>query len=431
MATVIAFSSGKGGVGKTNISTNLGLSLVARNLNVCLFDADTGLANINILLGISPSHTIQHVLNGQKSIEEIIITLPSGISIVPAASGIKECTNLTEQQNTLLTKSLQTLEKKFDYLLIDTAAGIDNNVIDFVASAQYRVIIITSEPTSLTDSFALLKMLVMRKEKKSIFILVNRVEDYQTSQLIFKRFQKAVKTYLKIDVHYLGYLTTDPCVNKAVTKQTPVVASFPDSSISCGLASLADIIKRQFKNEQNFPHFSQYWANIAQNNVADSAPITSLDIEKGQKFQSSFTNISSKYEEAKRSHIYGLLKQDFSESQLKGLMLTLESIYEIKPKTPFKDIDNLISAILAEANKEKIKKLHLAIAGHYEQQLPKRLNDPIASIKELSLSDQFSKDDFNQLMKHFENTYQQRFKESYFSEGNMLLTQIQQLVSSQ
>jgi len=426
MATVIAFSSGKGGVGKTNISTNLGLSLVARNLNVCLFDADTGLANINILMGISPSYTIEHVLNGQKSIEEIIVTLPSGISVVPAASGIKECTNLNEKQNTLLTQSLQTLEKKFDYLLIDTAAGIDNNVLDFVASAQYRVIIITSEPTSLTDSFALLKMLVMRKEKKSIFILVNRVEDYQTSQLVFKRFQKAVKTYLKIDVHYLGYLTTDPSVNKAVSKQSPVVLSFPDSSISCGLASLADIIKRQFKNEQNFPHFSQYWATIAQNNTAESASA----VENNQIAQFKLPKIPSKHREAKQAHIYALLEQDFSEQQLKDLMLTLETIHQIKDKTAFKNINSLIIAILDEADKEKIKKLHLAIAEHYQHQFPKKLNDPVTSIKALSLSDQFSKDDFKQLMNHFENTYQQRFKESYFSEGNMLLTQIQQLVSN-
>jgi len=429
MATVIAFSSGKGGVGKTNISTNLGLSLVARNLNVCLFDADTGLANINILMGISPSYTIEHVLNGEKSIEDIIVTLPSGISVVPAASGIKECTNLNEKQNSLLIQSLQSLEKKFDYLLIDTAAGIDNNVIDFVASAQYRVIIITSEPTSLTDSFALLKMLVMRKEKKSIFILVNRVEDYQTSQLVFKRFQKAVKTYLKIDVHYLGYLTTDPCVNRAVTKQTPVVLSFPDSSISCGLASLADIIKRQFKNEQNFPHFSQYWATIAQNNVSTPEPTPTLAVENNQAIQYSATKTTLKQQDAKRAHIYNLLEQDFSEPQLKELMLTLEAICQIKPTTPFKNINSLITAVLAEANKEKIKKLHLTITDYYQHQLPTKTNDPIASIKELSLSDQFSKDDFKQLMNHFENTYQQRFKESYFSEGNMLLTQIQQLVS--
>ena len=154
MAAVIAFTSGKGGVGKTNISTNIGLSLRARNSKVCLFDADTGLANINILMGVSPRYTIEHVLNGLMTIDEIIVEHPSGISIVPAASGIKQCTNLNKQKIALLTSSLEHLEKKFDYILIDTAAGIDRNVLDFVESAQYRVIVITSEPTSLTDAFA-------------------------------------------------------------------------------------------------------------------------------------------------------------------------------------------------------------------------------------------------------------------------------------
>ena len=119
MATVIAFTSGKGGVGKTNISTNLGLSLAARNKKVCLFDADTGLANINILMGVSPPYTIEHVLNGQKTMDEIIYHHSSGVSIVPAASGIKQCTNLNNQQISLLTSSLQQLEKQFDYLLIE------------------------------------------------------------------------------------------------------------------------------------------------------------------------------------------------------------------------------------------------------------------------------------------------------------------------
>jgi len=415
MATVIAFTSGKGGVGKTNISTNLGLSLVARNLKVCLFDADTGLANINILMGITPRYTIEHVLSGEKSIEEIIITLPSGISIVPAASGIKQCTDLNEQQITRLTSSLQTLEKKFDYLLIDTAAGIDSNVLDFVASAQYRIIVITPEPTSLTDSFALLKMLIIRGKKKSIFILVNRVEDYQSSQTVFKRFQKAVKTYLKIDIHYLGYLTADPAVNKAVSKQIPVVLSYPNSSISCGLASLADIIKRQFKNDKNLPYFSQYWALYAQKNKA---------------LENSHANTPPQSQQDKLSTLYTQLDQlALSEPQLKELTLNLENIYEKKYNTPLRNVNSLVAIILAEGNTDKIQQLHQAIAQSYQRQFSKTIDNPISTIQSLVSSDQFSKDEFGQLMRSFENTYQQRFNEKYFSEGNLLLTKIQRLLS--
>ncbi len=426
MATVIAFTSGKGGVGKTNIATNLGLSLVARNLKVCLFDADTGLANINILMGISPRYTIEHVLNGQKSIEEITLTLPSGISVVPAASGIKQCTNLSSQQIALLTDSLQALETKFDYILVDTAAGIDSNVLDFVASAQYRVIVITPEPTSLTDSFALLKMLMIRGKKKSIFILVNRVEDYQTSQLVFKRFQKAVKMYLKIDISYLGYLTSDASVNKAAAKQIPVVLSYPSSSISCGLASLADIIKRQFTNDKGLPYFSQYWSSYAQKNqeALISKPVTDKVLERP------IVSEPLQNQEDKLSTVYNLLEQqDLSEAQLKELTLSLESIYEKKHKTPLRNINSLVAIFLAEGNTEKIKQLHDAIACSYERQFSKQINDPKEVLEGLIHSDTYSKDEFNQLINHLTKTYQQRFDEKYYSEGNLLLTQIQNLLS--
>lgn len=424
MATVIAFTSGKGGVGKTNIATNLGLSLVSRNLKVCLFDADTGLANINILMGITPRYTIEHVLNGQKSIDDIIITPPSGISIVPAASGIKQCTNLSKEQITLLTSSLQSLENNFDYLLIDTAAGIDSNVLDFVASAQYRIIVITSEPTSLTDSFALLKMLIIRGKKKSIFILVNRVDDYQTSQIVFKRFQKAVKTYLKIDVYYLGYLANDKHVNQAVSKQIPVVLSYPNASISCGFASLADIIKRQFKNEKNLPYFSHYWSLFAERNKAEPKPET-IKIDKAEQLP---VNISA---ENKFSGIYRLLEQQtLSEAQLKELVLNLENIYEKKYQAPVKDINSIVAVIIAEGNAEKIKQLHNTIASSYQRQFSENINNPVLMIKELARSEQFSKDEFIELLDQFGEIYQQRFNEKYFSEGNQLLTQIQQLLSN-
>lgn len=423
MATVIAFTSGKGGVGKTNISTNLGLSLVARNAKVCLFDADTGLANINILMGISPRYTIEHVLNGQKSIDEIIIDLPSGISVVPAASGIKLCTNLNNKQIAILTSSLEMLEKKFDYLLIDTAAGIDSNVLDFVASAQYRIVVITSEPTSLTDSFALLKMLLVRGKKKSIFILVNRVEGYQASQIVFKRFQKAVKKYLNVDVHYLGYLATDECVNKAVSQQVPVVISYPNSSVSCGFASLADIIKRQFRNEKNLPFFSHYWTLNAQQNKAE---VKSTPVVKVAK-----ASLPAKpAKDNTLSDVYTLLdQQQLSEQQLKELILTLETIYEKKHKQSLRDLNSLVALILAEGDEQKIKQFYTAIAHSFERQFKNDINKPVENIQNLIKQDDFSKNDFNRLMDDFSAIYQQRFNEKYFAEGNKLLTKIQQLLS--
>ncbi len=426
MAAVIAFTSGKGGVGKTNIATNLGLSLVARQEKVCLFDADTGLANVNILMGVSPRYTIEHVLNGSKKIDEIIIELPNGIFLVPAASGIKQCTNLDKKQLSCLITALQTLEKRFDYLLIDTAAGIDTNVLDFVASAQYRVLVITPEPTSLTDSFALLKMLVIRGKKQSMFVLVNKVENYKMSQLIFKRFQQAVKTYLKIDVAFLGYLAVDAQLNKAISQQVPVVLSYPNSSISCGFASLADIIKRQFRNNENLPYFSQYWAKNT-NQSQPLKPITAVKLPNKPVTVQVKTEVQK---EAGLSDIYALLnEQALPEQELKELVVTLESVYEKKHKKPIRDINSTIALILAEGEEEKIQKLHAAIGRSYERQFNKKITSPTDTMIETFTDENLSKAEFNQLMESFSGIYQQRFDERYFGEGNLLLTKIQTLLT--
>jgi len=426
MATVIAFTSGKGGVGKTNIATNLGLSLVARQEKVCLFDADTGLANVNILMGVSPRHTIEHVLNGSKTINEIIVELPNGIFLVPAASGIKQCTNLDKKQLSYLITALQSLEKRFDYLLIDTAAGIDTNVLDFVASAQYRVLVITPEPTSLTDSFALLKMLVIRGKKQSMFVLVNKVENYKTSQLIFKRFQQAVKTYLKIDVSFLGYLAVDAQLNKAISQQVPVVLSYPNSAISCGFASLADIIKRQFRNNENLPYFSQYWAK----NTNQSQPLKPITAVKLQNKPVTVQVKTEVQKETGLSDIYALLnKQALPEQELKELVVTLESVYEKKHKKPIRDINSTVALILAEGEPEKIQKLHSAIGHSYERQFNKKITSPIDTIIETFTNENLSKAEFNRLMEGFSDIYQQRFDERYFGEGNLLLTKIQTLLT--
>lgn len=421
MAVVIAFTSGKGGVGKTNITTNLGLSLVARQERVCLFDADTGLANVNILVAVSPRYTIEHVLNGTKTIDEIIIELPNGISLVPAASGIKQCTNLNEKQLSCLITALQTLEKKFDYLLIDTAAGIDTNVLDFVASAQYRVLVITPEPTSLTDSFALLKMLVIRGKKQSMFVLVNKAENYKKSQLIFRRFQQAVKTYLKIDVAFLGYLAVDTQLDKAISQQIPVVLSYPNSTISCGFASLADIIKRQFRNSENLPYFSQYWA-------ANTNQLQPLKPKSPVKIKNKPITVKTK--KVGLSDIYTLLnEQALPEQELKELIVTLESIYEKKHEKPIRGISSTVALILAEGDAEKIQKLHSAIGHSYERQFNKKINSPTDNMIEAFTDENLSKTEFNRLMEHFSDIYQQRFNERYFGEGNFLLTKIQTLLA--
>ncbi|MFQ5437172.1 MAG: AAA family ATPase, partial [Anaerolineae bacterium] len=150
---VIAITSGMCGVGKTNITSNLGIALANRGARVCIFDANTSLANINSVMGLNPSYTIEHLLCGEKSIDDIIIDGPKGVKIVPAASDIAKCAQLDPEQRRRLIEALAKLEERFDYLLIDTAAGVSDTVLNFILSAQYVVLVISPEPTSLSDAF--------------------------------------------------------------------------------------------------------------------------------------------------------------------------------------------------------------------------------------------------------------------------------------
>ena len=197
-AKVITVTSGKGGVGKSSTSTNLALSLSALGNKVCIFDADASLANINILLGIQPKFTLQHLLNGEKTLSDITIKGPRGLNIIPGASGVAEYAHLSGKQKSILLSALDRLQQQYDYLIIDTAAGIGDDVLDFVKASQFSIIIITPEPTSLTDSFSLLKVLKRADYQQNSHILVNMAMDYRSSQSIYKRFEAAVKNILML-----------------------------------------------------------------------------------------------------------------------------------------------------------------------------------------------------------------------------------------
>ncbi len=256
---VIAITSGKGGVGKTNITTNLGIALASRGARVCIFDADTSLANINILMGLTPRHTLEHLLEGEKTLDDIILDGPKGVKIVPAASGIAEYAQLDETRHWRLVEALRSLEERFDYLLIDTAAGVGETVLRFVQSAQRVVVVISPEPTSLTDAFALIRVLKRRGFDRPIHVLVNMVLNYTNSMEVFKRFEAAAKKYLHVQVHYLGYIPRDEAVGKAVAQQRPVLLETPDSVASRCFVTLADVLSKQPKEGVGGPVFSEYW----------------------------------------------------------------------------------------------------------------------------------------------------------------------------
>ena len=224
---VIAITSGKGGVGKSSIAVNLGISLAKAGARVCIFDADTGLANINILLGLTPKAGLEHVLFGAKSIEEIMLDGPFGVKIIPGANGITECVSLHPRQQLRLTRELGRIEGEFDYLLLDTAAGIADNTLDFVGSAHQSIVVITPEPTSLTDAFSLIKVMHRRRPGMVYQIVVNMCSNVAQAREVYHRFSTAVEKYIGVHPHNLGHLLRDESMRVAVTLQSPV-ALFPE-----------------------------------------------------------------------------------------------------------------------------------------------------------------------------------------------------------
>ena len=272
---IIAVTSGKGGVGKTNVSSNLAISLAQQGARVCVFDADTSLANINIVMGLSAQYTIEHLLNGARKIDEILIKGPAGISIVPSASGISKCANLDDDQRQRLIAALAELEARFDYLIIDTAAGIGQEVIDFVRSAQYILLVITTEPTSLTDTFR-----TLRREgcERPLYAVISQARDYPDSWKVFARFQGAVKKFLHTDVRYLGYIGDDRNLKEAVGLQKPVVLYKPMTHASRCFKILANVVQKQVS--QNIDHqnsFSEYWRMLSAIEAPVDAPAADTD----------------------------------------------------------------------------------------------------------------------------------------------------------
>ena len=256
---VIAITSGKGGVGKSSIAVNLGISLAKTGARVCIFDADTGLANINILLGLTPKAGLEHVLFGAKSIEEIMLPGPFGVKIIPGANGISECVSLHPRQQLRLTRELARIEGDFDYLLLDTAAGIADNTLDFVGSAHQSVVVITPEPTSLTDAFSLIKVMHRRRPSMTYQVVVNMCSNVAQAREVFHRFSTAVEKYIGVHPQNLGYLLRDESMRVAVTLQSPV-ALFPETDPSSrSFIRLADALKKSVDAQPAGMGFSLFW----------------------------------------------------------------------------------------------------------------------------------------------------------------------------
>ncbi len=237
---VISVTSGKGGVGKTNITANLAIALARLGRQVLIWDADLGLANIDILLGLNSRYNINHLLNGDKTLEEIIIEGPEGIKIMPASSGIQEMAALSEGQKVRLLNEFDHYNVDLDFLLIDTGAGVSSNVMYFNMAAQECIIVVTPEPTSVTDAYALIKIMTTKYNAKRFKILINLVSSAEEAKSIFTLLASVADKHLdSISLDYLGFIPRDEYIPESVKKQRALLELYPSSESSKFFKDLA------------------------------------------------------------------------------------------------------------------------------------------------------------------------------------------------
>ncbi|KGP62613.1 cobyrinic acid a,c-diamide synthase [Legionella norrlandica] len=239
---VIAVSAGKGGVGKSNIAVNLAIALSQLNYSVMLLDADLGLANVDIMLGLHTKYNLSHVIQGICHLNDIILHGPSGIRVIPAASGTEFMTQLSPAEHAGIIDAFNELTDDLDYMIIDTAAGISETVLSFTRSSQELIVVVCDEPTSLMDAYALIKVMSKRYEWTHFHILANMVRNIKDGRELFNKLFRVSEQFLDVQLDYLGAIPFDDNVHRAIKKQNPVLIAYPDSPAALSLRELANTV---------------------------------------------------------------------------------------------------------------------------------------------------------------------------------------------
>ncbi|HTN33452.1 MAG TPA: AAA family ATPase [Marinobacter sp.] len=238
----IAITGGKGGVGKTSVALNLALTLARGNKRVLLLDGDTDLANVSIMVGLYPRKTLAHVIAGKSPLQDILLETDYGLHIIPGASGVQECMDMNVADSLRVLRELSQLESHYDYVIVDTAAGLQAVGLHMVAAAELACIVITPDPASLTDAFSLIKVIRRRGYKRTPSILVNMAQGASQARSVFQRLDSAAQRHLGISLHYMGGIWRDETLRQSVLNQTPV-ALLPVTDPSCRqFHTLADML---------------------------------------------------------------------------------------------------------------------------------------------------------------------------------------------
>jgi flagellar biosynthesis protein FlhG len=265
---VIAVTSGKGGVGKSNVSVNLAVSLAKAGEKVMIMDADMGLANIDVLLGLSPGMNLSHVINGECTLEETIIEGPAGIKIIPASSGVASMSDLTPAQNAGVIRSFSELTDPVDILLVDTAAGLSDSVLSYTRAAREVIVVVCDEPASITDAYAMIKVMNRDHGVERFHILANQARTVPQGRELYNKLARVSERFLDVTLDYLGCVPFDDNLKKAVQKQKAVVETSPRSPSAMAFKQIAEKT-RQWPKPKNMEGHLEFFIERLVNFSAD------------------------------------------------------------------------------------------------------------------------------------------------------------------
>ena len=236
---VIAVTGGKGGVGKTSVAVNLAVALAALGRRVVLLDGDLGLANADVFLGLSPRYTLAHVLSGERTLDEIMVEAPQGFQLIPAAAGAADLAQLGAAEHVGLVRAFSSLATRLDVMIVDTAAGLSHSVLQFSQAAQHVMVVICDEPASITDAYALVKILSRHHGVERFRVLANQIRTAGGGRELFQRFARVAARFLDVTLEYAGEIPDDDCLRRSVRGQRPVLDEYPGSPAARAFKKLA------------------------------------------------------------------------------------------------------------------------------------------------------------------------------------------------
>ncbi|MGY6276328.1 MinD/ParA family protein [Methylomonas sp. MgM2] len=472
-AHVMAFTSGKGGVGKTCISANVATAMAKKGAKVCIFDADTGLANINILLDLRPNYTLEHLLNGEKSVHDIVIKTDQGVAVVPGASGVAELANMDTGKVRRLCDALAELEAEYDYFLIDTAAGVAEGVLQFIDSAPSTFVIITPEPTSLTDAFSLLKLLDSRKYAGCLRVIVNLAKDYPHATETYRRFAAAVDKYLALKVEYGGFVARDEAFPKSVVRQGPIVELAANAPASRCLWAIADNVLKHIGAEHSEAGLADYWKNFLVDDAeagleagaelmpADELTTNPMEAEINQRppvtkceqsldqlvhqlltavknqapervaletfttdFMDAFIEQFGNFPQVFRKLMFRWLEsENYAAPRLQELVATMEALYIAKHQQPMQSLENSVARLVVQCQNSdtQMRELVDQLRSAYRQAFRKDVFDVRQELLDGIRKDDFSEEDFQNLLESLSQAFESRFKRPYQGQSDLLL----------